>query len=70
MRIETVTFDELSKELCEYESKHGVSCVGLFAQYMQGTLDHGEGHDDLIGVFMLYLGTSEICKFVHPRLEG
>lgn len=62
--IEEAGFADLVQELLDYEKRHGISTLEVFARYLDGQIDHEHVElEDWVSLFLLYLGTDEIRQF-------
>lgn len=69
MKIQRISFGELSTRLSKLERKHGYSTIEFFRRFESGKLGHDDEFMTWAGLYHLYLTSLPVRQFMRVELK-
>jgi len=70
MKVQQVSFLELSARLSKLERKHGYSTIDFFRRFESGELGHGDEFMTWAGLYHLYLTSLPVRQFMRAEPQS
>lgn len=68
MKVQRISFGELSTRLSKLERKHGYSTIEFFRRFESGKLGHDDEFMTWAGLYHLYLTSLPVRQFMRANL--